>query len=559
VAILALVVGLVLACAPSGQQASPATAPAQSSRTLNTLMQVEPGTLLSKQFQRGGIPTRHAARLFNAELDLQDARGNTHPYLAEALPQLHTDTWRVLPDGRMETSYRLKPNLVWHDGHPLSAEDFVFGWRVYTDPQLAVPNEAPQSLMEEVLAPDARTIVFRWRRLYPDANALGRDFQALPRHILESVHAQSTPDAFLNHQFWTTEYVGLGPYRLHQWELGALLEGVAFDGHVLGRPKIERIIVRYIGDVNTALANLVSGSVDFASDRALQFEQGYLLKQDWVSSKQGVVISTPIQTRFTHVQLRPDLVNPRALLDLRVRKALAHSIDRAALNEGLFYGEGVMSDTYIVPYVPYFADVERAITRYPYDVRRTEQFMQEAGFSKGADSTFVSAAGERFNPQLMGLSTGLQQKELAIMTDTWQRAGIDIQPRVLPLAQMRDGQVRSTFPALYTAGNGAEEKTLGQWSTSGIGSPENRWVGGNRGGWSNPEYDRLWEAFNTTLDRTERNQQVVQMMKVLSDEVGVLILFNSIDVTAHAAALQGPHPMAIDDLVNWNVHEWEFR
>ena len=79
-------------------------------------------------------------RLFNASLSLMDSKGTIRPYLAEALPQLNTDTWKVLPDGRMETTYRLRSNLTWHDGQPLAADDFVFalsapdhllGWNVY--------------------------------------------------------------------------------------------------------------------------------------------------------------------------------------------------------------------------------------------------------------------------------------------------------------------------------------------------------------------------------------------------------------------------------------------
>src|SRR3954451_1509499 len=56
--------------------------------------------------------------IFNATLVLADERGRPMPYLAENLPQLDSDTWKVFPDGTMETIYRLKPNLVWHDGRP---------------------------------------------------------------------------------------------------------------------------------------------------------------------------------------------------------------------------------------------------------------------------------------------------------------------------------------------------------------------------------------------------------------------------------------------------------
>src|SRR5205823_2058069 len=47
--------------------------------------------------------------LFNAELDYSDERGNPQPYLAVALPKADTDSWKVLTDGRMETTYTLKP------------------------------------------------------------------------------------------------------------------------------------------------------------------------------------------------------------------------------------------------------------------------------------------------------------------------------------------------------------------------------------------------------------------------------------------------------------------
>jgi ABC-type transport system substrate-binding protein len=58
------------------------------------------------------------------------------------------DTWRVFPDGRMETTFRLRANLTWHDGEPLSGADFVFAWRVYTNPDLGTArNDAERSIM----------------------------------------------------------------------------------------------------------------------------------------------------------------------------------------------------------------------------------------------------------------------------------------------------------------------------------------------------------------------------------------------------------------------------
>ena len=134
---------------------------ARSPRTLTVAVRVEPVSLASKPLQDSGQSVRFTTRSFNAELDIVDGRDAPRPYLAEALPQLDTDTWRILPGGRMETTHRLKANLTWHDGAPLSAEDFAFALRVYGAPELGQSASRPQNLMEEVLAPDPRTVVIR--------------------------------------------------------------------------------------------------------------------------------------------------------------------------------------------------------------------------------------------------------------------------------------------------------------------------------------------------------------------------------------------------------------
>ena len=143
------------------------------------------------------------------------------------------------------------------------------------------------------------------------------------------------------------------------------------------------------------------------------------------------------------------------------------------------------------------------------------------------------------------------------MADGWQRDGFDVQPKVLPAAQHPDGQTRATFPGLYGASQSGEEKNFGTWSTAGIPTPANRWQGSNRGAWSSPAYDGLNERFNTELDRSERNRIAIQMMQLMSQDVAVLILYHTIDITAHASSVRGLDPHGIDAYTHWNVHEWE--
>jgi len=147
--------------------------------------------------------------------------------LADSLPQLNSESWKVAADGRMETTYRLRPNLTWHDGQPLTAEDFAFAYRVYTAPGLGAFIVRPVDQIEEVTAADARTVLIRWRNLFPEAGALATgDLDPLPRHILEgplNTHLQdpASQDVFMGNSYWTTSFVGPGPYKLERWDPGA--------------------------------------------------------------------------------------------------------------------------------------------------------------------------------------------------------------------------------------------------------------------------------------------------------------------------------------------------
>src|SRR2546430_2252606 len=153
-AVLSLLV--VSGCAPAGPSAAPgsethaepaATTPAP---TLVLLTRTEPATLNRKVPASGSEAHPNGVQdIFHAGFFRFDERRTPLPYLVEALPQLDTESWRVFADGRMETTYRLRPNLLWHDGTPFSADDYVFSLQVYRTTQLGF-RTMPQNLIEEI-------------------------------------------------------------------------------------------------------------------------------------------------------------------------------------------------------------------------------------------------------------------------------------------------------------------------------------------------------------------------------------------------------------------------
>lgn len=553
----ALVIGGCSNVTPARESGAETRAP-QRSRTLVAVvggMESELNRILL-----GGVnPNRARRTLFASGLVRIDPQGNALPHLAEAVPELNTDSWRLLPDGRMETTYRLHPNLTWHDGAPLTPDDFVFAWQVYTSPGLGISTVPPQGLMEEVAAVEARTFVIRWLRPFPQAGRLQLDdFPAIPRHLLGGPFREAEPRAFANHPYWTSAFVGAGPFKLARWEPGAFEEGVAFDGYVLGRPKIDAIKLLTISDQNTVFANVLAGEVQLAAD-TMEFAQAMVLKGEWDARKGGTIWLVPDTNRHVQIQVRRELATPRALLDVRVRRALAHTVDKQALNDGLYDGQGVIADAMVRPWLPSYAQINRAIMKYAYDPRTAEQLLSQVGFVKGPDGFFAHPSEGKLQPEVRVRPGTRQAQELSIMTDGWRRVGVDATPRILSAGEFADAEFKSTFGGLFTTGTSSDEDSVQILRTAAIPRPENRWTGLNLAGWSNPEFDRLFDSYTATLDRPGRDQLLSQMLRLVSEEVPVIPLNFTLSVSAAASELIGPERPRDKDETMWNVHLWKFR
>src|SRR5207248_1908269 len=172
-----------------------------------------------------------------------------------------------------------------------------------------------------------------------------------------------------------------------------------------------------------------------------------------------------------------------------------------------------------------------------FDQRRAEQLMAEAGYARDAGLFYADSSGKRFRLDFIVSSGPENERVQAILTDSWRRAGFDTYQAVLSQADARDFSTRHTFPGLAQRGGAPTES---HFTAAEIGSPANRWAGENRGGWTFPEYERLFTTFNSTLDGTERRRYSVQMLTLLSELVPAFPLYFRIDVRTWVSSLVGP-------------------
>ena len=150
--------------------------------------------------------------------------------------------------------------------------------------------------------------------------------------------------------------------------------------------------------------------------------------------------------------------------------------------------------------------------------------------------------------------------ERSIIADGWRRAGFEIEEDIFTPVQNRDGQALGTFRSLSitSAGAAREGLTLQDLPSESISRPETRWIGSNRGGWSNPTYDQAVDRFLTALDPREQARAVVDAVKALTEDLGVIPLHFNPRAVAYAAGLTGINVRTGVVDPSWNVHEWQF-
>lgn len=548
--------------AKTGAEPAPTAVPPTQARPLVIFFRVEPPTVATRALVQSGVSPNVTRRIFNALPALLDARGVPQPELLASLSALNTDSWRVFPDSTMQTTYTLRPNLTWHDGQPLTSDDFVFAGRVYTDKELGFASQPPMPAISEIAATDREHFVIHWKVPYPDAGHLSvasSEFAPLPQHILGPAFDQIATtgrDAFANHPFWGPQYVGLGPYRLQEWQAGSFIDAIRFDGYVLGIPKIARIQLRFSADQNVVMASLLAGEAHVATAGTIS-ENPETLRQQWNQTSAGSIFQSPSSWRGMSFQLRRELANPPAILDHRVRKAVAHAVDKQAINDAVYAGGKILADTPVWTGSAWGDAVDSSMLTYPLDLRATESLMNQVGVSKGTDGFYRGSDG-RLSLEVAALEGPDSARELLVVADRLGAAGLEVRQRVVPPVQVQDAQVRATFTAVFITSSSMGEPVLQSLASTQIGTPANRWLGGNLGAWSSPDYDRLLKAFNTSLDRAERVVLVREMLRLYSEELPWISLFFTSLSTAFVAGLKGPAPVAPESTVAWNIHEWEF-
>lgn len=548
---------LLTACAPgtAGSRPAPGANPQQPAEK-KVITAAAPGNFhtVSGLLAVGGTGTAtpgisETASLLNPGLTGKGLTTDREALLAESVPSTENGLWKLLPDGKMEMTWRIRSNVLWHDGTPFTSKDLLFTAKVAGDRELGVPRDRRFDLVEKIEAPDARTIVVSWKQPYIEADQLfgSGAYAPMPEHLLLDAFTNRRAN-FTDLPYWSREFVGTGSFRLKEFADGSHLVLSANDQFVLGRPRVDEIVVRFIPSAPTLVANVISDAVDVVLGRTISLQQGAELREKWPNGT--VHISTGEPRALTPQHLNP---TPAIVSNLQFRKALWHALNREEMAQSLGLGLAPAAAVGMSLEDPLYKEVEPGLVRYDYDPRKAISMIEGLGYSRGGDGTFRDASGQ---PLQVGLRTTEREVNVGVVltsADYWKRIGIQAEPEVVSEARVSEREWYARFPAFRTGGGGyAGLGSMNNVRPEQVPGPDNGWLGPNTGGYVNSELVSLIDKYFVTVSVPERAQVLRSIFRHITDQVVVIPVYYDANPLLISNRVVNVFPGYFG-----NAHEWQ--
>ncbi|MCH7876434.1 MAG: hypothetical protein IH965_14225 [Gemmatimonadetes bacterium] len=402
--------------------------------------------------------------------------------------------------------FQLDPRARWHDGTPVTAADVEFTFDVYTDTLVNAPARPLLGSVAAVVARDERTVAFEFNREYAEQfYDATHHMWIIPRHLLDTV-----PRGRLASHPYGQDPVGSGPYRLHAWRRGEMLELRADSLFFLGVPGIARLIWRISPDFNTSLTQLTAGQADIMPvivgreniERVQASE--HLRLVDYPSA---VYYYLGFNLRAPGAPERPH----RLFDDRELRRAIALGIDREAII-GAVFGEWAQIAGGPTPPAVWIWDADRR--QLPFDSARARRMLADLGWRDGDGDGTVERDGKPLAFEILYPSSSSAREQAAVILQEQLRhlgATVELEPVEFNtfVARLADGQFDAAIGAWSV--DPPPVAMWQYWSREGIG-------GSNHGRYASALFDSLVSRAAAIEDQAEARAAWDEAIQVINED-----------------------------------------
>jgi peptide/nickel transport system substrate-binding protein len=550
---------------PSGEpvtEEAPAAEVAPSGGTVILIIPEEPTTL--NYYMSDAAITRQVADATSMTgLDVVDENGEFIPVLAFELP---TEANGGLSADKKTVTWRLRENLKWSDGKPITSDDIKFTWEALSNPASgALAGTGGIDLITSIDTPDALTALVHYSAPY--AGYLAQfAYGIFPRHATGAPAEMSDWD-------WNRQPVSAGPFVVSEWASG---ESITLERnphyYLAGQPYLDKIIFRIVPEPAAQLALMMEGDAQVqlwpGIDNPAEYDamMGDAAHEEMVPGVWNMAIDFNLSMPFDG---DPGPNPPHPILgDLRVRQAIAFAIQYDALIRDVLRNT-VSPSTGPFAYGWYQCDAPR----YAHDVAAANSLLDEAGWVMGDDGIRVAQGalyaedGTRLSLELqgytnfepvqrteefivenlaaVGIEARIQNYDFSIIFGAWE----DDSPRMIG-----DYDMLIYDRSLSIEPQGAVEN---DYLSTQIPSASNP-TGGNIWRWVNPDGDAFIRQAGSTFDLAARKAAYCGLSDLISEDLPQVYLYVFQDGYGYANNLTG-YVVSTWGSMTWDVQNWQYE
>ncbi len=436
-----------------------------------------------------------------------DARGVPVADLAES--------WGKSQDGKVY-NFSLRPDLKWHDGEPLTADDIVFTIEMLREGTDIVPADIQVFWKDvEIVVLSPTQIQFR----LPEPFAPFLDyvsFGILPRHLLGSMTFEQMRDAPFNLQ-----PVGSGPFRFDRLVVeNDQIQGVVLsinENYAGAKPYIEQIIFRYYPDSASALEAYRQDVVKGVSRITPDVLSAALAEPD-------LALYSGRLPNMTMVLLNLDNPQVPFFQDLEVRKALLSGLNRQGMIDTLLQGQAIVADGPIFPGT--WASFD-GLKRVEYDPQKAIDILKEAGYVLSGEQDVIRKKEDlSLSFSLIHPDDEFHTRLAETIQANWAKIGVEVILEPLPYEEVINGRLT---PREYQA-------ALVDLNFSRTPDPDpypfwdqaQATGGQNYSQWDNRIASQYLERARVTIDMAERARLYRNFQVVFNEDVPALLLYSPV-------------------------------
>ena len=435
------------------------------------------------------------------------------------------ESWEESADGKTWT-YTLRPDLVWSDGTPLTANDVAYTFNRILEGRYEQRNYGNYVRnITSVEATDDRTVVMTVRAPSPIMERLA--VYILPEHVWSGVDAKAVK-SFANEPEGEP-LVGSGPFLVAERRTGQFIRLIANDSYYAGRPKVDELVFRIYNNPDALGQALIKGEVDFATG----------LTADVFSTlegQEGITTYAGDYSGFNELAFNMGAAtadgkpigdgNPH-LQDQQVRLAISHAIDRQQMVDKILNGYGTPGST-IIP--PLYTTLHIDPGTQTYDPALANQILDDAGYAMGPDGVRVGPDGVPMKYRLFVRTDSDSSVKSGEYFKSYL-AAIGIEAEIKPVDENALFEIigRGEFD-MFEWGWVVEPDPDYQLSTFTCAKRSYEDGGEIYADLSdsffcNEEYDQLYAAQSEETDQTAREDIVKQMQQILYDAVPYVVTY----------------------------------